>query len=83
MGTKRNIQFLIILEDPKSPQKSLPGARNQPRGLRNEVPEPSRTIPGSANIRHKKKQFLKNKIIIEKKRRKTTIRNVRHVDHSN
>ncbi len=31
----------------KTPQKLLPGARNRPLGPRNEVPEPSRTIPGT------------------------------------
>ena len=43
--------FVIIFGGPKSPQKPLPGARNRPLGPRNEVPEPSRTIPGSAYVK--------------------------------
>ena len=50
------IFFCIILGGPTSPQQPLPGARNRPLGPRNEVPAPSRTIPGSANLRQKNKK---------------------------
>ncbi len=47
---------LLPMGGPTSPQKPLPGARSRPLGPRNEVPEPSRTIPGSANIRQTNKK---------------------------
>ncbi len=45
---------------PKPPQNPLPGARNRPLGPRNEVPEPSRTIPGSAKKSTKQIKMIRN-----------------------
>ncbi len=41
------IYLCYDLGESKIPSKPLPGARDRPRGPRNEVPEPARTIPGS------------------------------------
>ncbi len=40
----------------KIPSIASPRARNRPQGPRNEVPEPSRTIPGSAKIQQANKK---------------------------
>ncbi len=56
LGTNKNILVLLFLGGPESPQKPLPGTRNRPLGPRNEVPEPSRRIPGSAKIRQTNKK---------------------------
>jgi hypothetical protein len=46
--------YLVSFRGVQNPLKTpLLGARNRPLRPRNEVPEPSRTIPGSAKIRQK------------------------------
>ena len=59
LGTyeKHNCYYRLGVQNPL--KKPLPGARNRPLGPRNEVPEPSRTIPGLATIRQNNKNESK------------------------